>query len=75
MAAMAGALGRRLEKPGNYVLGGGLPAPGPEDIRAAVRLAGAAAGLLAAAALLATGVPTKSRWRGADFVGWSEAWP
>jgi len=52
MAAMAGALARRLEKPGHYVLGDGLPQPGPADVRAAVRLAGIAAALLAAAALL-----------------------
>jgi adenosylcobinamide-phosphate synthase len=52
MAAMAGALGRRLEKPGHYVLGGELPPPGPADVREAVRLAGAAVALLAAAALL-----------------------
>lgn len=53
MAAMAGALGRRLEKSGHYVLGEGLPEPGAEDIRAAVRIAGLAAGLLVAAALVA----------------------
>jgi adenosylcobinamide-phosphate synthase len=52
MAAMAGALDRRLEKPGSYVLGGGFPAPGPADVRGAVRLAGVAAALLAAALLL-----------------------
>ena len=52
MAVMAGALGRRLEKPGHYVLGEGLPAPGPADVRAAVRLAGMAAALLAGAAFL-----------------------
>jgi adenosylcobinamide-phosphate synthase len=53
MAVMAGALGCRLEKTGHYVLGDGLPEPGAEDVRAAVRLAGLAAGLLVAAALLA----------------------
>jgi adenosylcobinamide-phosphate synthase len=53
MAAMAGAVGRRLEKTGHYVLGDGLAEPGPEDVRAAVRLAGLAAALLAAAALVA----------------------
>ena len=51
MAAMAGALGRRLEKPDHYVLGEGLPGPGPADVRAAVRLAGVASALLAAGAL------------------------
>ncbi|MEX2148274.1 MAG: adenosylcobinamide-phosphate synthase CbiB, partial [Candidatus Rokuibacteriota bacterium] len=37
MAAMAGALGVRLEKPGHYVLGAGA-APTPEDIATAVRI-------------------------------------
>jgi adenosylcobinamide-phosphate synthase len=37
MAAMAGALGVRLEKPEAYVLGDG-PAPSPADIRRALRL-------------------------------------
>jgi adenosylcobinamide-phosphate synthase len=54
MAAMAGALGRRLEKPGHHVLGDGLPEPGPADVRAAVRLAGAASTLLAVGALALT---------------------
>jgi adenosylcobinamide-phosphate synthase len=53
MAAMAGALGRRLEKTGHYVLGEGLAEPVTEDVRAAVRLAGLAAALLAATALVA----------------------
>ncbi len=42
MAAMAGSLGRRLEKPGHYVLGQGYADPGPDDIRMAVRVAGVA---------------------------------
>jgi cobalamin biosynthesis protein CobD/CbiB len=49
---MAGALQRRLEKRGHYVLGGGYGQPGPTDLRAAIRLTGVAAALLAAAALL-----------------------
>jgi len=53
MAAMAGALDRRLEKTGHYVLGEDLAEPGPDDVRAAVRLAGLAAGLLVAAAMVA----------------------
>jgi adenosylcobinamide-phosphate synthase len=53
MAAMAGAVGRRLEKTGHYVLGDGLAEPGAEDVRAAIRLAGLAAALLAASALVA----------------------
>lgn len=53
MAAMAGALGCRLEKTGHYVLGDGLHEPGVGDVRAAVRLAGLAAGLLVAGALVA----------------------
>jgi adenosylcobinamide-phosphate synthase len=52
IAAMAGALQRRLEKRGHYVLGGGYGQPGPTDLRAAIRLTGGAAALLAAAALL-----------------------
>lgn len=53
MAAMAGAVDRRLEKPGYYILGEGLAEPGAEDVRAAVRLAGLAACLLVATALVA----------------------
>lgn len=45
MAAMAGALGRRLEKPGHYVLGAGLPEPDVADIHRAIRLTGTAAAL------------------------------
>lgn len=51
MAAMAGALERRLEKRGHYALGDGYREPEPADVRAAIRLAGFAAALLAAAAL------------------------
>jgi adenosylcobinamide-phosphate synthase len=51
MAAMAGALGRRLEKPGHYVLGNGFPDPDADDIRRAARLVEAASAMAAAAAL------------------------
>lgn len=60
MAAMAGALGVRLEKPSHYVLGDGRD-PMPEDILAAVRImrctawlfAGMAAGMAVAVHVLA----------------------
>ncbi len=39
MSAMAGLLGKRLEKPDHYVLGKGLPEPAPNDIARANRLA------------------------------------
>ncbi len=55
MATMAGSLGRRLEKPGHYVLGEGYAEPSPNDIRMAVRVAGVAAacvGILAIASLV-----------------------
>lgn len=42
MAAMAGALGVRLEKPGHHVLNPGGAAPGAADIARAVRIARAA---------------------------------
>lgn len=48
MAAMAGALGVELVKPGHYRLGAGLRAPVAEDIRRAVVIARFAATLLAA---------------------------
>lgn len=57
MSAMAGALGRRLEKRDAYVLGSGRPAPGPDDIRRAIRLVSAAAGLMGAAAMLLAACP------------------
>ena len=50
MAAMAGALGVVLEKPGHYRLGDGTP-PDAETIRRAVRVAAIAAALGLAAAL------------------------
>jgi adenosylcobinamide-phosphate synthase len=53
MAVMAGCLGRRLEKPGHYVLGAGYPPPGAADIRRAARLVRAAAGLTAAVVVAA----------------------
>lgn len=49
MAAMAGALRVRLEKPGHYVLGSRFPAPAPSGIPRAVRIADWVVGLLAAA--------------------------
>ena len=55
MAVMAGALGRRLEKRDAYVLGSGNPAPGPDDIRRAIRLVSAAAGLMGLTALVVAG--------------------
>jgi adenosylcobinamide-phosphate synthase len=57
MAAVAGALGRRLEKVGHYALGGGFPAPAAVDIRRAARLVEAASALTAAGvlAMLAVG--------------------
>lgn len=53
MSVMAGCLGRRLEKQGQYVLGAAYPPPGPADIRRAARLVQAAAGLAAAAVVAA----------------------
>lgn len=50
MAAMAGALGRRLEKPGHHVLGNELPPASAADLELARRLVAAAAALLAGAA-------------------------
>ena len=50
MAAMAGALGVSLEKPGHYRLGDG-PEPGPGDIRRAQRITAAALALGAGAVL------------------------
>ena len=54
MAAMAGALGVRLAKPGDYVLGEGLRAPTHEDIGRACILATEAA--LVAGAVLGAGL-------------------
>ena len=55
MAAMAGALGVRLEKPGAHVLGAGRRDPDPADVRAAVAVTGIAAALVAALAISAAG--------------------
>lgn len=46
MAAASGALGVRLEKPGNYVLGEEFRSPGAADIERAARLVGTAVILL-----------------------------
>ncbi len=51
MAAMAGALGRRLEKPDHYVLGDDFPDPDAGDIRRAARLVEAASAMTAVAVL------------------------
>src|SRR5207244_4266289 len=40
MAAMSGALGRRLEKRGHYVIGGAFGPPGPDDIGRSVAVTG-----------------------------------
>lgn len=45
MAAMAGALERRLEKRGHYVLGGEFSEPASDDVRRAVDLTATAAGI------------------------------
>jgi adenosylcobinamide-phosphate synthase len=49
MAAMAGALERRLEKVGHHVLGAAFPSPAAADVRRAARVVGAAATLAGAA--------------------------
>jgi len=55
MAAMAGALGVALDKPGHYRLGAG-PLPGAEAIARALRVGAAAALLCLAAAVAALGL-------------------
>jgi adenosylcobinamide-phosphate synthase len=52
MAAMAGALGRRLEKVGHYVLGAEFASPDATDVRRAARVIQTAAALAAVAAAL-----------------------
>jgi len=52
MAAAAGALGTRLEKPGVYVVGEGGKDPSTEDIKPALRLVGTAMGLTVACSAL-----------------------
>jgi adenosylcobinamide-phosphate synthase len=47
MAAMAGALHRRLVKPGHYVLAAQAPAPNPRDIRHAIAIVRRATALMA----------------------------
>ncbi len=56
MAAMAGALGRRLEKPGHYVLGKSFPDPDANDIRRAARLVEAASAMADFAMLASLGL-------------------
>ncbi len=56
MAAMAGALAVRLEKPGHYALGDGGAAPSPDTIGRAVRLFLGAASIWLAMCLIAGGV-------------------
>jgi adenosylcobinamide-phosphate synthase len=53
MAAMAGALGRRLEKRGHYVLGAAYPPPGARDVRDSIRLVAVGASILALAGVAA----------------------
>ncbi|MEM3085577.1 MAG: adenosylcobinamide-phosphate synthase CbiB [Halobacteria archaeon] len=53
VAAMAGALGVRLEKPGAYIAGEEFPPPGAGDIRRALGLFWGACAVAAAAALVA----------------------
>jgi adenosylcobinamide-phosphate synthase len=52
MACAAGALGVRLEKPGQYALNAAAPLPGPESIVRARRLVGRAMWLAAGGAML-----------------------
>jgi len=56
MAAMAGALGVRLEKTGHYVLGDGNPAPSPETIASSVRVFSYAAAVWVLICLIAGGI-------------------
>lgn len=61
MAAMAGALGVRLDKRGVYALNDEGRAPTADDLRRARRIVGAAAGI---AAMLVALVPARRRRRG-----------
>ncbi|MBI2911279.1 MAG: cobalamin biosynthesis protein CobD [Chloroflexi bacterium] len=56
MATVAGLLGRRLEKPGHYVLGDGFPAPGPRDVGTGLRLVGLAGALWCLLVLVTVGL-------------------
>jgi adenosylcobinamide-phosphate synthase len=56
MATMAGALRRRLEKPGHYVLGDRFPDPDANDIRRAARLVEAASAIGAAVVVASLGL-------------------
>jgi adenosylcobinamide-phosphate synthase len=51
IAAMAGAVERRLEKPGHYAVGAEWPAPTGIDVRRATRIADLASGLVAVSTL------------------------
>jgi adenosylcobinamide-phosphate synthase len=53
IAAVAGAVERRLEKPGHYVVGAGWPAPRGSDVRRAARVVAVASALSSAATLAA----------------------
>jgi adenosylcobinamide-phosphate synthase len=59
MAAMAGALGVRLEKPGHHVLNARGAAPSAADIGRAVRVARAATVLAVAGLAVAPAVPRR----------------
>jgi adenosylcobinamide-phosphate synthase len=52
MAAAAGALGIRLEKPGVYVVGEGEADPSTKDLAPALRLVGTAIGITVAGSVL-----------------------
>ncbi|RME25985.1 MAG: cobalamin biosynthesis protein CobD [Deltaproteobacteria bacterium] len=61
MAAVAGILGVRLEKPGHYLLGDGLPACSARDLRRGIEVCSRA--MLLAAALLVGALVGVGVWR------------
>jgi adenosylcobinamide-phosphate synthase len=63
MAAVAGAVGVKLEKPGVYVLGQGLALPGAESIKRANRLVEGAALISIACLSLVIYVFTNFLWK------------